>query len=82
MQARRGLSPGRTMSACPSPRARSSPGAIPAWTASSASLARTMRVENAPNAALDGVNLPAKAATMMMPARLALARSEVHSASA
>ena len=32
--------------------------------------------------ALDGVNLPAKAATMMMPARLALARSEVHSASA
>ena len=36
-----------------------------------------MRVENAPNAALDGVNLPAKAATITTSARLALARRNI-----
>ena len=51
-------SPGRARSAWPSPRARRSEGRSPACRASSASLARTRRIENAPMAAVEEVKRP------------------------
>ena len=75
-------SPGRANSAWASPRERRLLGWIPACRASSASLARTSRVEKAPMAADEDVKRPENAATRMTPDRAAPVSSDDQSSSA
>ena len=75
-------SPGRANSAWASPRERRLLGWIPACRASSASLARTSRIEKAPMAADEDVKRPENAATRMTPDRAAPVSNDDQSSSA